>query len=138
MDKGFISNYRARAKSLQEYRDIEQSLRMLEGRLARMKNSEELKREMEFEAKLKALLDDYGLGLTDMIRMFDVGSVGRGSGRQRRRSRAVSFYKNPHTGETVETASPSHLVLKAWRKQYGPEAVRKWKVHQADVDSASV
>lgn len=134
MDKGFISNYRARAKTLQEYRDIEQSLRMLEGRLERMKNSEELKREMEFEGKLTALLEEYGLSLTDIVRMLDVKGDRKAAGKPRRKKRAVSFYKNPYTGETVEAPSPSHLVLKAWRKQYGPETVRRWKVPQDSGD----
>lgn len=35
-------------------------------------------------------------------------------------------YKNPNTDEVVETKGGNHKVLKAWREQYGVEAVDSW------------
>jgi hypothetical protein len=35
-------------------------------------------------------------------------------------------YKNPETGETVESKGGNHKVLKAWKEQYGAEQVEGW------------
>ncbi len=35
-------------------------------------------------------------------------------------------YRNPETGEVVETKGGNHRVLKAWKEQYGADTVNAW------------
>ncbi|MDP0886312.1 histone-like nucleoid-structuring protein, MvaT/MvaU family [Klebsiella pneumoniae] len=43
-----------------------------------------------------------------------------------RKPRALKVYKNPHSGEVVETKGGNHGVLKAWKQEYGAETVESW------------
>lgn len=43
-----------------------------------------------------------------------------------RRERAVKIYKKTNTGEVVETKGGNHKVLKAWKAEYGADAVDAW------------
>lgn len=45
-----------------------------------------------------------------------------------RKPRKLKVFKNPHTGEVVETKGMNHRVLKAWKKEYGNETVDSWLV----------
>jgi hypothetical protein len=35
-------------------------------------------------------------------------------------------YKNPHTGEVVETKGGNHNQLKEWKAEHGSETVESW------------
>lgn len=116
---------------LAEFRAAEKALAEQLAHLESLKNDSGLKKEIEFEEKLKALLQQYGKSLKDVVSILDPDSVRSASIRVRasqspRRARAVKVYKNPHTGETVETKGGNHRVLKAWKAQYGSEAVESW------------
>jgi hypothetical protein len=47
-------------------------------------------------------------------------------GRTPRKARTLKKYKNPHSGETVETKGGNHKVLKEWKAKYGAETVESW------------
>ena len=36
-------------------------------------------------------------------------------------------YKNPNSGEILETKGGNNRVLKAWKTQYGADVVKGWK-----------
>jgi hypothetical protein len=38
----------------------------------------------------------------------------------------VKVYKNPHTGEVVETKGGNHKTLKEWKAEYGSDTVESW------------
>jgi hypothetical protein len=38
----------------------------------------------------------------------------------------VKIYKNPDTGELVETKGGNHITLKEWKAEYGSETVGSW------------
>ncbi len=44
-----------------------------------------------------------------------------------RPKRALKTYRNPHTGEVVQTRGGNHRTLNQWREQYGKEAVQSWQ-----------
>ncbi|MDT4852441.1 hypothetical protein FQZ97_866740 [compost metagenome] len=44
----------------------------------------------------------------------------------KRRERVVKTYKNPHTGEVVETKGGNHKVLNAWKAEFGADEVKSW------------
>jgi len=43
------------------------------------------------------------------------------------RKRPMKTYKNPHTGEVVQTRGGNHKTLNEWRKKHGKEAVQGWQ-----------
>ncbi|OTH38125.1 transcriptional regulator, partial [Pseudomonas aeruginosa] len=38
----------------------------------------------------------------------------------------VKVYRNPETGEVVETKGGNHRVLKSWKEQHGAKTVNSW------------
>jgi hypothetical protein len=40
--------------------------------------------------------------------------------------RQVKIYKNPHTGEVVETKGGNHKTLKEWKAEHGSATVESW------------
>lgn len=70
---------------------------------------------------------EYGFSLRNVVALLDPNasrSVTPVKGA--RRERTLKRYKNPNTGEVVETKGGNHKVLKAWKEQYGAEKVESW------------
>ncbi|PNG87231.1 histone-like nucleoid-structuring protein, MvaT/MvaU family [Pseudomonas putida] len=116
---------------LAEYRRLEQQLAAQLAELEALKEDNGLKEEMEFESKLRNLLGEYGYSLRDVINILDP----RASSRQgvpaqpasTRKPREVKTYKNPQTGELIQTKGGNHTVLKAWKSEYGADTVESWR-----------
>ncbi|WP_069865582.1 histone-like nucleoid-structuring protein, MvaT/MvaU family [Pseudomonas citronellolis] len=116
---------------LAEFRAAEKALAEQLAYLESLKNDSSLKKEIEFEEKLKKLMSTYDKSLKDVIAILDpaAGAVGRKGSLKvdsRRKARIVKIYKNPHTGEVVETKGGNHKVLKAWKSEYGNDTVESW------------
>ncbi|EMH7816032.1 TPA: DNA binding protein [Pseudomonas aeruginosa] len=111
-----------------EYKALEAQIAEQQKRLEALKGDEKLKREIEFESKLRALLADYNYSLRNVIALLDpnaakaAGAPVRGA----RRERALKHYKNPNNNEVVKTKGGNHKTLKAWKEQYGAETVESW------------
>ncbi|WP_137821599.1 histone-like nucleoid-structuring protein, MvaT/MvaU family [Pseudomonas sp. D(2018)] len=116
---------------LAEFKALEAQLAAQLKQLDALKNDGELQREIAFEEKLRALMAEYGVNLRGIIDLLDP-QARRGLAtavpvaREQRRPRQVKVYKNPETGEVVETKGGNHKVLKAWKAQYGAETVDGW------------
>lgn len=114
---------------LAEFRAVEKALQEQLAQLEAMKTDGALTKEIEFESKLKALMESYGKGLRDIIAILDPAPVSRKqekAGSAHRRPRALKRYKNPHSGEVVETKGGNHRVLKEWKAEYGAATVESW------------
>jgi hypothetical protein len=115
---------------LAEYRKLEQQLAAQLAELESMKSDSGLKKEMEFESKLRALLGEYGYSLKDVIALLDPQAGRRAPAAESksgtRKPRQVKVYKNPHTGEVVETKGGNHKTLKEWKAEYGSDTVESW------------
>ncbi|RJG09000.1 transcriptional regulator [Pseudomonas cavernicola] len=114
---------------LAEFRAIEKALQEQLAQLDALKNDGALKKEIEFEGKLRALMGSYGKSLRDIIAILDPkrsSYQSKSISAPQRRPRVVKVYKNPQTGEVVETKGGNHRVLKAWKEQYGALAVESW------------
>lgn len=115
-----------------EYRALEAQIGEQLKRLEALKSDSALTKEIEFEQKLKALLDKYGMSLKDVIGIFEPGagkSTRKGTApglKNPRRKRSVKRYKNPNNGEIVETKGGNHKVLKGWKKEFGNDTVESW------------
>jgi len=116
---------------LAEFRKLEQTLAAQLAELEAMKGSSELQAEIEFETKLRDLLNKYGYGLRDIINILDPQASRRTAApvaaeKAPRRTRQVKQYKNPHNGEIIETKGGNHKLLKEWKAEYGAEEVEGW------------
>lgn len=115
---------------LAEFRQLEKHLAEQLQALEALKGDDGLKKEIEFEAKLRALLAEYGYSLKDVINLLDPQTGRRApaieSKAGTRKSRQVKVYKNPHSGEVVETKGGNHKTLKEWKTQYGSDTVESW------------
>ena len=113
---------------LAEFRAAEKALQEQLAQLEAMKKDAGLKREIEFEQKLLALMKSHDKGLRDIIAILDPAHATKSVARtpKTRRARVVKVYENPHTGELIETKGGNHRGLKAWKQQYGAETVDKW------------
>lgn len=116
---------------LAEFRKLEQQLAAQLAELETLKNDDGLKREIEFETKLRDLLAQYGCSLKDVINILDPHASSRKSTpvvaeKGTRRARVVKVYKNPHNGEIVETKGGNHKTLKAWKAEHGSDVVESW------------
>ncbi|WP_427144063.1 histone-like nucleoid-structuring protein, MvaT/MvaU family [Pseudomonas nitroreducens] len=114
---------------LAEFKRLEAQLAEQLRQLDAMKNDNGLKKEIEFEEKLRALMAEYGVSVNGIRAILDPESTGRstaGESGKQRRQRAVKVYKNPETGEVVETKGGNHKVLKAWKEQFGGDVVEGW------------
>lgn len=115
---------------LAEFKALEAKLAAQLKQLDELKNDGELKREIEFEEKLRGLMAEYGVSLKGIIALLDPqarSSVATSvPARGQRRQRQLKVYKNPQTGEVVETKGGNHKVLKAWKDQHGAATVEAW------------
>lgn len=116
---------------LAEFRALEQQLAAQLAELESLKNDDGLKREIEFEQKLRELLNEYGYSLRNIVAILDPQSVNRRAPsaaveKSSRKPRQTKVYKNPHSGELVETKGGNHRTLKEWKSQYGSDEVESW------------
>lgn len=117
---------------LAEYRQLERHLAEQMAAFEAMKGDKGLEQEIEFETKLRTLLGEYSKSLRDVIAILD-DSAGQKSGKSSsvpvkttRKARSVKVYKNPSTGEVVETKGGNHKTLKQWKAEYGSDTVESW------------
>ena len=115
---------------LAEFRQLEKHLAIQLQALEALKGDAGLKKEIEFETKLRALLAEYGYSLPNVINLLDPKSGRRApaaeSKTSTRKPRQVKIYKNPHTGEVVETKGGNHNTLKEWKTKHGSDEVESW------------
>jgi hypothetical protein len=114
---------------LAEFRALEQQLAAQLAELEAFKKDGGLKKEMEFEDKLRALMSKYDKSLRDIVAILDpqtrVAKVAKQDSGVRR-PRQVKRYKNPKNGEIVETKGGNHKILKAWKEEFGADVVESW------------
>ncbi|NJP03624.1 DNA binding protein [Pseudomonas sp. hsmgli-8] len=114
---------------LAEFRALEQKLAAQLAELESMKNDEGLKREVEFEQKLRELLGEYNYSLRHIVAILDPQAARRSEAapaKRTRKARTLKRYKHPDTGEVVETKGGNNKTLKAWKEEHGSEMVEAW------------
>lgn len=115
---------------LAEFRQLEKHLAEQLQALEALKGDAGLKKEIEFETKLRDLLAKYGYSLKDVVNLLDPQTGRRAPATESktgtRKPRQLKVYKNPHTGEVVETKGGNHKTLKDWKAQHGSATVESW------------
>jgi hypothetical protein len=114
---------------LVEYRELERHLAEQTALLESLKGDPALQKEVEFEEQLRSLLGEYGKSLRDIKALMDPIATKPSSAsleKKTRKARVVKRYKNPLTGEVVESKGGNNKMLGAWKNQFGAEAVEGW------------
>lgn len=117
---------------ISEYRATEEAIKELQERLKNLSQDDKLKKELEFEGKLRELMAQYQKSLPDIVALLDAEGKTRKATRApktqapTKRARRVKQYKNPHTGETIETKGGNHKTLKEWKGKWGADTVESW------------
>ncbi|MCQ4271872.1 histone-like nucleoid-structuring protein MvaT [Pseudomonas kuykendallii] len=119
---------------INEYRATEEAIKELQERLKNLSQDDKLQKELEFEGKLRALMGEYSKSLRDIVALLDPdarqskaprASKATGTGTTKR-ARKVKQYKNPNTGEVIETKGGNHKTLKEWKAKWGSDVVEGW------------
>ena len=116
---------------INEYRATEEAIKELQARLQNLSADDKLQKELEFEGKLRALMAEYQKSLPSIIAILDpeaksskVARASKTTGSKR--ARKIKQYKNPNSGEVIETKGGNHKTLKEWKAKWGAATVEGW------------
>ncbi|MYL24426.1 histone-like nucleoid-structuring protein, MvaT/MvaU family [Vreelandella massiliensis] len=121
---------------LNEYIQKEQQLKKLQEDMQRMEGDQRLKSELEFKDRLEKLMEEFGKVPADIVALFephvDPSDLHKTKSTDGRRKRRLKIYKNPHTGEVIETRGGNHKGLRRWKEEHGDDTVESWLVRMED------
>lgn len=114
-----------------EFRATEEAIIELQAKLDALKGNQGLQEELEFEKKLRQLMQEHGKTLRDINLILDPQTYQQAAQasqrpQQSRRPREAKRYRNPYTNEVVVTKGGNQRTLKAWKDQFGAEVVESW------------
>ena len=113
---------------------LEQQMAQIEKELKSIEKSAAFKKENAISRSLNSLMKKHGCSKNDLITLLQEGSSApakRGrkpATKSTRKPRMLKVYKNPTTGETVETRGGNHKVLKAWKLEYTTANIEDWVI----------
>lgn len=118
---------------INDYYQKKQLVEKLSEELRQLEQDQTLKKQLKFEEEVRSLMDEYEKSATDVLQILTAIDPSITSTKDdtpstsRRPKRPLRVYKNPHTGEVVETRGGNQKDLNAWRAEYGKEAVQSWQ-----------
>jgi len=121
---------------ISSYYEKQKAVKQLQEELQKMEEDKELRKELDFKEELNKLMEKYGKSGKDMLEVLSaldpavkskLDQGGGASANDGRKKRPLKTYRNPHTGEVVQTRGGNHKTLNAWRKQHGKEEVARWQ-----------
>jgi len=112
---------------------IEKQMAQLEKELKSIENSAAFKKENAIKRGLTNLMKKHGCSKNDLIALLqgdETESVRRTSkpSMKTRKPRKLKVFKNPKTGEIVETRGGNHRVLKVWKAKYKLQNIDDWLI----------
>ena len=116
---------------------IEKKMAQLEKELKVIENSAAFKKENAVKRALTNLMKKHSCSQSDLIALLQTDESEPSKRRKKpastkRKPRKLKVFKNPETGETVETRGGNHKVLKAWKAQYKLDNIDDWLVDTKD------
>jgi len=119
-----------------KYTAMEQQIQHLKEEMAKLESDQRLQKELEFKDRLVSLMNEFDKSAADVFALLDpsgAASKKNGSSHQtQRRKRKLKVYKNPTTGEVIETRGGNQKTLKAWKEEFGDETVESWLIRVED------
>ena len=112
---------------------IEKQIARLEAELKGIENSIAFKKENAVKRALTNLMKKHACSKGDLIALLQgeqstSAKRGRKPAPKSRKPRKLKVFKNPETGETVETRGGNHKVLKAWKSHYNLKNIDEWLI----------
>lgn len=115
--------------SLSAYQALEAQLKEMSAKRDALAN--EVKPMVDARDKCVLIAQEANLPLPKLIELLqDLVKVEK-KPRKPHAPRAVKVYKNPITGESIETKGGNHKTLKLWKAEHGSETVEGWRVNNA-------
>ena len=116
---------------------IEKQMAQLEKELKSIENSAAFKKENAIKRALSNVMKKHGCSQNDLIALLQGDQSEPVKRRKKpaankRKPRKLKGFKNPKTGETVETRGGNHKVLKAWKAQYNLANIDDWLIETKD------
>ena len=117
---------------------LEKQLAQLEKELKSIENSAAFRKENAVKRALANLMKKHGCSKADLIALLqDDSSAPAKRGKKpvasgMRKPRKLKIFRNPNTGETVETRGGNHKVLKAWKAEHNLANIDEWLVGTKD------
>jgi hypothetical protein len=116
---------------------IEKQMAQLEKELKSIENSVAFKKENAVKRALANLMKKHSCSQSDLIALLQADESEPSKRRKKpaatkRKPRKLKVFKNPETGETVETRGGNHKVLKAWKAQYKLSNIDDWLFETKD------
>ena len=125
------------------YRKAELALAKQIAQFEEMKTDPELRKELDFIAKLDGFLEDNGMTRSKLHQILSMqlaspAAVTQKAGAPKSTSsnagkkhgpygeRPPKIFTNPHTNETISVKRLDHGTLKAWIAEYGNDVVDTW------------
>lgn len=114
----------------------EAQLKALEAELASMKADNQLQKDLEFKEKLEALMAQYDANKDSVLKIVAPEFfIENSEPKKTRKPRKLKTYKNPHTGEVIETRGGNYKVLKAWKAEHGGDTVEGWLIEEKEQEA---
>jgi len=118
---------------------LEKQMAQLEKELKRIENSAAFRKENAIKKALANLMKKHGCSKADLIALLqsEANTPAKrartaAKAKSSRKPRLLKIFKNPNTGETVETRGGNHKVLKAWKAEYKLANIDEWLVGTKD------
>ncbi|GAA0841373.1 H-NS histone family protein [Marinobacter pelagius] len=117
---------------INDYYQKKQLMEKLAAELEKLEKDQALKKELDFENKVRDLMKEYDKSPKDVLQILSaidpsIAGTKAEAAAGSRPKRPMKTYKNPHTGEVVKTRGGNHKTLNEWREKYGKEAVQSWQ-----------
>ncbi len=109
------------------FRQLKEQKEQLERELQQMADTPQVQGALEFERELRQLMARYNANTNDVLNILRP-SHGSGGGKKPKQYRPwpLRTYRNPHTGEVVQTRSSNQAQIRAWRARWGDDVVNGW------------
>lgn len=115
---------------LTNYLKLQKEAEELHSKMKAYEESPEFQREKEFFDKLKGLMEEYKKTNGEVISTLAPNTSDEKTSGRMRKKRKLKVYKNPNTGEVVETRGGNNKTLKSWKEQHGSNVVESWQVDE--------
>tara|TARA_B100001093_G_C26832033_1_gene1016584 strand:- start:1816 stop:2205 length:390 start_codon:yes stop_codon:yes gene_type:complete len=115
---------------------LEKQKALLEKQLKNIENSAAYRKELELEKALDKFVKVHRTNKKVLVNLLlkrddsarKLRSKSASSPKKRRKPRKLKIYKNPNTGDVVETRGGNHKILKAWKSDYALRDIAEWLI----------
>ena len=117
---------------------LQKQIEQLKKELRSIENSAAFRKENAIKRSLTTLMKKHGCSSADLITLLQDDSSApakrgkRSAASGTRKPRKLKIFRNPNSGETVETRGGNHKVLKAWKAEHNLATIDEWLVGTKD------